>query len=132
MDELINEVDHNIEVLELTIERNKKAPEIPHIPEETRFMNLAKLCIALEKWKAVRGLLEKYRDTRCRPIEKKSSLFENMISVELKGVPGFVTPRTRSSMIEYMRHLEWQIDQLSGIWRTQEMETMYESVDKSN
>ncbi|BFT69478.1 hypothetical protein PAENIP36_09200 [Paenibacillus sp. P36] len=52
---------------------------------------------------------------------KESSVFEKKINVEKKTVPGFVTHSTLQEMIEYMRKLEWKVDELNGIWKEVEV-----------
>ncbi|NOU96180.1 hypothetical protein GC093_23560 [Paenibacillus sp. LMG 31456] len=54
----------------------------------------------------------KFKNTRCNQITKKSSDFEQIMQIETKGVPGFISERTQYEILEYMRKLEWKMEEL--------------------
>ncbi len=60
------------------------------------------------------SLLIKYQNKRCSDFEWQSDTFIKITEVEKSTIPGFVTQKTLSQMVEYMRRMEWKIEQLIG------------------
>lgn len=115
MEELLDEVKKIIHVQQLNITRRKKLYEYPFTDNCFHYYQLMTLQRSLEVWEYCRELIEKYKKNRWGPIERpRSSEFETKMSMEIKDYPGVLTQKTREAMIEYMKTLEWRIEQLEG------------------
>ena len=112
---MLNEVKRIVETYRLSIERNKKYYDYPFTQDCDHYYKLIHLQINLDVWGRCKNLIEKYRKTRMGPLMKRRSEdFEKIIEVQKKGVPGFITQGTEQDMMEYMRKLEWIIEELEG------------------
>jgi hypothetical protein len=68
----------------------------------------------IEAWKKCGALLEKfYKKRECAELTVRSTEFEKRIEMEITRFPGYLTPKTRSEVIEYIRLLEWKLQQLN-------------------
>jgi hypothetical protein len=111
--ELIQEVESICGTYRASIERNKKYFDYPFTSNSDHYYKLMLLHTRLDTWERVAQLLSRYNRDRLGAIEKaRSDEFKKIIDIQLKGCPGFITERTRNEMIEYMKKLEWRIDEL--------------------
>ncbi|MDQ0871355.1 hypothetical protein QFZ77_000014 [Paenibacillus sp. V4I3] len=117
MDELISYIEKKISTLKLNIERNKKYYDYPFTSNCDHFYHLIQLHKQLECWRQFLEVVIKFKNTRCTLLAKESFVYEKKIELEKKMIPGFVTKNTLHEMIEYMRKLEWKIEELNGIWK---------------
>jgi len=62
-------------------------------------------------------LLDNLKSKRCIDLEYKSDKFVETLKFERNVEPGFVTQKTLTQMIEYIKVLEWRVEKLSGIWK---------------
>ncbi|MGQ5393030.1 hypothetical protein ACT8ZS_19625 [Paenibacillus sp. M.A.Huq-84] len=117
MNELIKKTIANIDSYKAAIARNKKYSEYPFTNNCDHYYHLLLLQNRLENWERFLALLEQFKNSRCVRVEKKSELFHKIINVEKNSVPGFVTMETLNEMLEYMKKLEWKLEELDGIWK---------------
>lgn len=115
MEELLDEVKKIIHVYNLNLKRQKKFYDYPFTNNCNHYYRLMMIQGSIEIWENCRALLEKYQNKRWGQIERHRSLeFESKMNLEIKDFPGAITQRTRQDMIEYMRKLEWKVEQLEG------------------
>ena len=115
MDELIQVVEKNINSLKKTIEHNKKYYDYPFTSNCDHYYKLLLLHNRLENWENFLSTLLTFKNTRCKEISKKSDYFEKVMKIENEGVPGFVTKRTQLDILEYMKQLEWKLEESEGM-----------------
>jgi hypothetical protein len=127
MDELISLVEKNIRILKNSIDLNKKYFEYPFSKYTDHYYSLMLLHNKLDSWENFSKILESFKSSRCKPIEKKSLYFEKVINLEKKGMPGFITIKTQNEIIKYLKQLEWKVDELSGVWKN-EKNTIVEKI----
>jgi hypothetical protein len=116
VDELILVVESKIKSLRDSIEYNKKYFDYPFTNNCDHYYKLLLLHNRLENWELFLKTLLTFKSSRCKPISKKSSVFEKILKLENDDVPGFVTKRTQFELLEYVRQLEWKIEELQGVW----------------
>ncbi|OXM87071.1 hypothetical protein [Paenibacillus rigui] len=117
MNELITLVERNIKSYQASIERNKKYFDYPFTNNSDHYYKLILLHDRLECWESFLRLLFRFKNNRVETVEKQSDMFDKMIKVQTSGVPGFVTKPTIARMLDYMKTLEWRIEELHGIWK---------------
>lgn len=110
-------MEKTISLLNLNIERNKKYHDYPFTNNCDHFYRLNQFHKELECWKSFLDTVLRFRNKRCCILSKDSYIFEDRINFEKENMPGFVTLTTLRGMIEYMRKLEWKIDELNGVWK---------------
>ncbi|UUZ80524.1 hypothetical protein LJK88_37560 [Paenibacillus sp. P26] len=116
MNELIDFTNSQVIALKAVIERDKKYFSYPFTNNCDHYYRLLLLHNRLESWEGFLDLLDRFKNKRCKHIERKSGFFEKLTKLEETGVPGFVTKKTLHQMIEYMRILEWKLEEQQGIW----------------
>ncbi|MDF2960317.1 MAG: hypothetical protein K0S39_2052 [Paenibacillus sp.] len=116
VDELIQLVEKNITSLKSSIEYNKKYFDYPFTNNCEHYYKLMLLHNRLENWEQFLSALLYFKNTRCKEVSKKSAYFEKVMKIECEGVLGFITKQTQSNVLEYMKHLEWKLEELEGIW----------------
>jgi len=113
--ELLDEVRRFVNVYELQVERQKTRPEYPYSEECDHLYRRIISRSSLNAWRQCEQLFEKYMVTRMIPIkEKKSENFDKRIKAELEIYPGKLTERTKWEIIEYMKKLEWRVEELEN------------------
>lgn len=118
MNELIFVIEKNINSLKSDVERNKKHTDYPFTNTCDHLYRRVLLQNRLETWEQFLKLINQFKNTRSNPFEKQSEYFENIMKSQIKGIPGFVTKRTLQEITEYMKQLEWRIEEQNGIWNT--------------
>ncbi|WP_144028905.1 hypothetical protein [Paenibacillus tyrfis] len=116
MDELIQVVENKINSLRASVEYNKKYFDFPFTNNSDHYYKLMLLHNRLENWELFLKTLLSFRNSRCKIISKKSSFFKKVMEMENQGVPGYVTKKTQSQILEYIKQLEWKIEELEGVW----------------
>jgi hypothetical protein len=112
MEELIKEVQENILKIKANISRNKKYHDYPFTNNCDHYYKLNQLHKQLDCWEMFSSLILKYQNKRCIDFKLQSDIFANIIEIEKNTIPGFVTQKTLSQIFEYMRTMEWKIEQL--------------------
>ncbi|NQX71817.1 hypothetical protein HQN90_37730 [Paenibacillus alba] len=113
MEEMLNEVTKILKTLQANMERQKKYYDYPFTQSCDHFYKLILLQQKMETWNQCKSLIEKYKKSRMGPIMKRRSEdFESMIELQKRGMPGFITKVTEAGMLEYMKSLEWIIEEL--------------------
>ncbi|MEV5030346.1 hypothetical protein [Paenibacillus sp. LPE1-1-1.1] len=115
MFEIIEDIETKIIGLQSQITNRKSFERFNFSYESDNQYKIFVLTLELEKWEALLNLLVQYQKKRCIPITRKSKDFEKTIQLQLKDVPGTIRRETCSSMIEYMKQLEWEIENRNGI-----------------
>ncbi|NOU96192.1 hypothetical protein GC093_23625 [Paenibacillus sp. LMG 31456] len=116
MDELIGVVENKINSLRASIEYNKKYVDYPFTNNCDHYYTILLLHNRLENWELFLKTLLSFRNSRCKPVSKKSDFFEKIMKLENESIPGFVTMRTQAQLLEYIKQLEWKVEELEGIW----------------
>ncbi|MCP1312253.1 hypothetical protein [Paenibacillus tyrfis] len=116
VNELIETVERNVGLYSAALERSKKYYDYPFTSNSDHYYKLILLQIKLDCWEQMLNLLRRFKNVRCEKLERRSDFFVKSIEIEARGVPGFVTQQTLRNMIEYMKKLEWKIEELQGIW----------------
>ncbi|MCZ8513392.1 hypothetical protein O9H85_13330 [Paenibacillus filicis] len=116
MDELIRVVENKINILRASIEYNKKYFDFPFTNNCNHYYKLMLLHNRLENWELFLETLLSFRNSRCKIISKKSTFFEKVLNMENEGVLGYITKKTQSQILEYIKQLEWKVEELGGIW----------------
>lgn len=113
MNELINEIQNNIDIYENSLARNKKHYEYPFSQNCDHYYKLIILQKTLDTWKSCFEVVIRYKKNRIKPIEPFLSehIKENM-EYEIKRYPGILTEKTKYQIIDYMKRLEWKIEEL--------------------
>ncbi|CAN7310873.1 hypothetical protein LJR153_001682 [Paenibacillus sp. LjRoot153] len=112
MEELLNVVSEGINKINTNIARNKKYFDYPFTTNCGHFYKLLLLHSQVECWEQFLKLLNKFKGDRDVTFTKQCEEFEKRITIEKSMVPGFVTQDTLNQMIEYMRTLEWKVEEL--------------------
>ncbi|MCU6790732.1 hypothetical protein OB236_01210 [Paenibacillus sp. WQ 127069] len=118
MDELLQAVEKNIMSTKSNIERNKKYYKYPFTTNCDHYYTLILLQNRLDKWENFKNIILSFKNSHCTPVNKKSDILEKTIAVEKSTVPGFISRKTETEMLAYIKVLEWKIDDLQGIWLT--------------
>lgn len=108
--EIIDDIETKIKGLQSQITNRKSCDRFNFSYESDNQYKIFVLTLELEKWEALLKLLNQYQKKRNIPIKRKSTDFEKMIQLQIKDVPGSIRRETCSSMIEYMKQLEWNIE----------------------
>ncbi|MDQ0888528.1 hypothetical protein QFZ81_003616 [Paenibacillus sp. V4I9] len=112
MEELMNVVQEKIKIMDANISRNKKYFDYPFTSNCNHYYKLILLHSQAECWEQFLKLLVKFNSERKLDFHKKCDDFEKKLSFEKSVAPGFVTQKTLAQMIEYMRTLEWKVEEL--------------------
>lgn len=112
--EIIEDIEAKIKVLQSQIENRKSCERFNFSHESDNQYKLLVLMIELEKWEASLKLLIHYQNKRGFPVKRKSKDFEKMIQLQIRDMPGSIRRETCSLMIEYMKQLEWKIENNDG------------------
>lgn len=121
MNELISVIEKRILSLKSDIERSKNYMDYPFTSNCDHIYRVLLLHNHLETWEQFFKLIIHFKSSRSESFEKQSEFLEVVTKSEIKGIPGFVTKKTLQDMCEYMKQLEWKIEEQSGIWRTIEV-----------
>lgn len=113
MNELINEIKNNITIHELSLIRQKKHFEYPFTQNCDHYYSLIILQNTLDIWKRCLEVVHKYNKNRMEPVEPfLSEVLKEKIEFETNHRPGVLTEKTKDQVIDYMKKLEWQIEDL--------------------
>lgn len=113
MRELLDEVQSIVNRYSLLVEHQKKYHDYPYTSEYDHLYRWLISQCTLETWKKCEALLERFNTKRSGPVViLRSSEFEKRIDMELKRFLGYLTPKTRAEIIEYMKRLEWRVEHL--------------------
>ncbi|KRE96905.1 hypothetical protein ASG89_30720 [Paenibacillus sp. Soil766] len=115
MEELLNVVSEGIKKINTNIARNKKYFDYPFTSNCDHYYKLMLLHSQSQCWDQFLQLLVSFNEKRNVEFHKRSNDFERMMKNEKAGIPGFVTQATLTQIIDYMRTLEWKIDELVGV-----------------
>lgn len=118
MNELISIIEKGIQSLKSDIQRNRNYTDLPFTNSCDHLYRGLLLQIRLESWEQFLKLTNRFKSSRNEPFIKQSDFFEDIMKSQIKGIPGFVTKKTLKDMSEYMKQLEWRIEELNGIWKT--------------
>ncbi|MDQ8735681.1 hypothetical protein [Paenibacillus sp. LHD-38] len=112
--EIIEDIETKIIGLQSQIQNRKSFERYNFSYESDNQYKIFVLTLELEKWEALMKLLVTYQKKRCVPFIRKSNDFERTIQLQIKDYPGTIRKETCSSMIEYMKQLEWEIENRNG------------------
>lgn len=112
MEELLNVVSDSIKKINTNIARNKKYFDYPFTSNCSHYYKLMLLHSQSECWEQFLQLLVSFNEKRNVEFHKRSNEFECRLENEKAGVPGFVTQATLAQIIDYMRTLEWKVEEL--------------------
>lgn len=113
MNELINEIKDNITLYEHTLSRRKKHYEYPFTRSCDHYYSLIILQNTLDVWERCLEVVEKYKKHRMQPVEPfLSDVFKDKMEFEIKRFPGILTENTRFQITDYMKKLEWKVEEL--------------------
>ncbi|MFD0678664.1 MULTISPECIES: hypothetical protein [unclassified Paenibacillus] len=98
MDELIGVAENKIISMRASIEYNKKYVDFPFTNNRDHYYTILLLHNRLENWELFLKTLLSFRNSRCKPISKKSDFFEEVIKLENESIPRFVTMRTQAQL----------------------------------
>lgn len=118
MNEFILVIEKAIESLKANVERNKIHVDYPFTNTCDHLYRVLLLQNQLETWEKFLELANRFKNNRCMQFDKQSEKFENIMKSQIKGIPGFVTKKTLHDISEYIKQLEWRIEELNGIWMT--------------
>ncbi|OBZ13208.1 hypothetical protein [Bacillus sp. FJAT-26390] len=108
--EMIEDIEAKMISLQSQI-RNRKSCERNNFSYESdNQYKILVLTLELEKWEALMALIAQYQKKRGTPITRKSKDFERTIQLQMKDVPGSIRRETCLAMIDYMKQLEWEIE----------------------
>jgi hypothetical protein len=108
--EMMEDIETKMTGLQSQI-RNRKSCERNHFSYESdNQYKILVLTLELEKWEALMALIVQYQKKRDMPTVRKSKDFERTIQLQMKDVPGSIRRETCLAMIEYMKQLEWEIE----------------------
>lgn len=113
MEELLEEVDRILRTCNANIERNKKYHDYPFTQNSDHYYKLILLHHNFEVWRQCKCLIERYKKNRMGPLMiRRSSEFKKIFDVQKRGGPGFITRATGEEILEYIRKLEWIVEEL--------------------
>lgn len=115
MEELLDEVDRILKTFKANVERNMKYHDYPFTQNCDHYYKLILLQNSLDVWTQCKSLIERYRETRMGPkMLRRSNDFKRIIETQKKGMPGFITRATEVEILEYIRKLEWIVEELEA------------------
>lgn len=115
MEELLDEVDRILKIIKANVERNKKYHDYPFTQNCDHYYKLILLQNSLDVWTQCKSLIEKYRKTRMGPLmPRRSNDFKRVLETQKKVMPGFITRATEVEILEYIRKLEWIVEELEA------------------
>lgn len=114
MNELISEIEGIVSTLKLSIEKSKKYKEQPFMSNKEQHYRFIIQYNTLEVWETCLALLLKYQKKRCiEDLNFKSTDFKKILEFQNK-FSGIIPRKNQIEMIEYMKILEWRIEELTN------------------
>jgi hypothetical protein len=114
MTELIVEIQKCIENYRIMVERRKKYHELPFTRDTDHYYSLIMLINTLETWERCLEFVLRLNKRRFYPINTfRSNEFNKIITAESKSILK-INKNMKIEMIEYMKTLEWKIEELDG------------------
>jgi len=113
MHEMFDEIDCTIDNKKRHLARLKDGMDAPMVSECDRHYLVCLARNSLDTWLKCRELLERYRVHRHEcDLPFMSKHFEDLMEMEINRSPGMLTVKTRKAMVEYMKKLEWRLEQV--------------------
>ncbi|WP_219837156.1 hypothetical protein [Paenibacillus sp. R14(2021)] len=115
MKEMLDEVEAIISIKTQNVKRYKKGLDLSYVSQYGRYFTVCMELKSLETWETCLRLIHKYKLVRSDvQYDSKSKYFQSVMTMERREYPGVITEKTRNEIIEYMKLLEWKLEQFTN------------------